>query len=128
MPGLVAHRRSAGRRGRPAHRRSEPAARHSPQPGRQFLPSKGRRRGRTQLRRADSVVRHGRGETPGYPVGALQARRQAMRVALLFDGASAMDVSPDLLIIETVEAIETALVNEGNSVVRVPVMTDGKWI
>lgn len=51
-----------------------------------------------------------------------------MRVALLFDGASALDIAPDLLIIATVEAIETALVNEGNTVVRVPVMTDGKWI
>ena len=51
-----------------------------------------------------------------------------MRVAVLFDGASALAASPDLLIIETVEAIETALVNEGNTVVRVPVMADGKWI
>jgi D-alanine-D-alanine ligase len=46
----------------------------------------------------------------------------------MFDGASAMDASPDLLIIQTVEAIETALVNEGNTVVRVPVLMDGKWI
>lgn len=51
-----------------------------------------------------------------------------MRVALLFDGASALAASPDLLIIQTVEAIETALEQEGNRVVRVPVMTDGKWI
>lgn len=51
-----------------------------------------------------------------------------MRVALLFDGASALAASPDLLVIETVEAIETALINEGNTVVRVPVMLDGKWI
>jgi D-alanine-D-alanine ligase len=39
-----------------------------------------------------------------------------------------MDPSPDLLIIQTVEAIETALENEGNAVVRVPVSQDGKWI
>jgi D-alanine-D-alanine ligase len=51
-----------------------------------------------------------------------------LRVALLFDGASALAPSPDLLILETVEAIETALVNEGNAVVRIPVMTDGRWI
>jgi D-alanine-D-alanine ligase len=51
-----------------------------------------------------------------------------MRIALLFDGASALSASPDLLILETVEAIETALTNEGNTVVRVPVLTDGKWI
>ncbi|MEX2155000.1 MAG: hypothetical protein WD825_16775 [Gemmatimonadaceae bacterium] len=51
-----------------------------------------------------------------------------MRIALLFDGASALAATPDLLILQTVEAIETALTNEGNTVVRVPVMTDGKWI
>jgi D-alanine-D-alanine ligase len=51
-----------------------------------------------------------------------------MRVALLFDGGSVLDPMPDLLILQTVEAIETALENEGNSVVRVPVAADGKWI
>ena len=51
-----------------------------------------------------------------------------MRIALLFDGASALAPSPDMLILETVEAIETALTNEGNTVVRVPVLTDAKWI
>jgi D-alanine-D-alanine ligase len=51
-----------------------------------------------------------------------------MRVALLFDGASALGATPDLLILETVDAIEEALENEGNVIVRVPVMTDGKWI
>ena len=51
-----------------------------------------------------------------------------MRVALLFDGGSVLDPMPDLLILQTVEAIETALENEGNSVVRVPVSGDGKWI
>ena len=51
-----------------------------------------------------------------------------MRVALLFDGASVLAASPDLLIIKTVEAIETALQDEGDTVVRIPVLTDGKWI
>jgi D-alanine-D-alanine ligase len=51
-----------------------------------------------------------------------------MRVALLFDGGSALDIAPDLLILATVEAIETALVNEGNTVVRIPVSADSKWI
>ncbi|HYC52993.1 MAG TPA: hypothetical protein VEB19_17935 [Gemmatimonadaceae bacterium] len=51
-----------------------------------------------------------------------------MRIALLFDGASALAPSPDLLILETVEAIEKALEIEGNSVVRIPVLMDGKWI
>ncbi|MGH7679757.1 MAG: D-alanine--D-alanine ligase family protein [Gemmatimonadaceae bacterium] len=51
-----------------------------------------------------------------------------MRVALLFDGASAFAAAPDVLIIKTVETIENALEKEGNTVVRVPVMADGKWI
>lgn len=51
-----------------------------------------------------------------------------MRVALLFDGGSALDSTPDQLIMQTVEAIETALVDEGNTVVRVPVSLEGKWI
>lgn len=51
-----------------------------------------------------------------------------MRVALLFDGASAIGASPDMLVVQTVEAIETALVDEGNTVVRVPVLQDGRWI
>jgi D-alanine-D-alanine ligase len=51
-----------------------------------------------------------------------------MRVALLFDGGSVLDPMPDLLILQTVEAIETALENEGNTVVRVPVAGDAKWI
>jgi D-alanine-D-alanine ligase len=51
-----------------------------------------------------------------------------MRIALLFDGQSALAPSPDLLILETVEAIETALTNEGNTVLRVPVLTDSKWM
>lgn len=51
-----------------------------------------------------------------------------MRIALLFDGASVMAPSPDLLILQTVEAIETALIDEGNTVVRIPVTLEGKWI
>ena len=51
-----------------------------------------------------------------------------MRVAILFDGASAFATSPDLLILGTVEAIEGSLVAEGNEVVRVPVHPDGKWV
>jgi D-alanine-D-alanine ligase len=51
-----------------------------------------------------------------------------VRVAILFDGVSALGPMPDLLIIETVEYIENGLVEEGNTVVRVPVYADGKWI
>ena len=51
-----------------------------------------------------------------------------MRVAVLFDGASALCANPDMLILETVEFIENGLIEEGNTVVRVPVFADGKWI
>ena len=51
-----------------------------------------------------------------------------MKIALLFDGASALGKSADLLILETVEAVEAVLAAEGNQVVRVPVHTDGRWI
>ena len=51
-----------------------------------------------------------------------------MKIAMLFDGASALGATPDILILGTVEAIEEALAAEGNQVVRVPVHTDGRWI
>jgi D-alanine-D-alanine ligase len=51
-----------------------------------------------------------------------------MKIAVLFDGASALAKSPDLLILDTVEAVEESLVTEGNDVVRVPVQPDGRWI
>ena len=51
-----------------------------------------------------------------------------MKIAILFDGASALARSPDLLILGTVQAIERALVAEGNHVVRIPVFLDGRWI
>ncbi len=51
-----------------------------------------------------------------------------MKIAILFDGASAFAKSPDLLILSSVGAIESALAGEGNEVVRIPVHADGKWI
>ncbi|MGH7617702.1 MAG: D-alanine--D-alanine ligase family protein [Gemmatimonadaceae bacterium] len=51
-----------------------------------------------------------------------------MKVALLFDGASAYATNPDQLILGTVEAIEQSLVSEGNTVGYIPVFNDGKWI
>ena len=51
-----------------------------------------------------------------------------MKVALLFDGASAYATNPDQLILGTVEAIEQSLVSEGNEVGYIPVFNDGKWI
>lgn len=51
-----------------------------------------------------------------------------MKIALVFDGASAIAAFPDLLILETVEAIERVLADEGNGVTRIPVHPDGRWI
>ena len=51
-----------------------------------------------------------------------------MKIAILFDGASALAKTPDLLILDTVAAIEEVLAAEGNTVTRVPVHPDGRWI
>lgn len=51
-----------------------------------------------------------------------------MNVAILFDGASAYATDPDMLILGTVDAIQAALESEGNTVTRVPIHQDGKWI
>src|SRR3954468_21868141 len=51
-----------------------------------------------------------------------------MKIALLFDGASALAKSPDMLILGTVEAIEASLAAEGNQIVRIPVHPDGRWV
>ena len=51
-----------------------------------------------------------------------------MKIVLLFDGASALGASPDVLILETVEAIERILATEGNEVARIPVNPDGRWV
>lgn len=51
-----------------------------------------------------------------------------MKVALLFDGASAYAANPDRLILGTAEDIERSLVGEGNTVTYIPVYQDGKWI
>jgi D-alanine-D-alanine ligase len=51
-----------------------------------------------------------------------------MKVAILFDGASAYAAKPDMAILGTVKMIEDSLVTEGNAVAYVPVYLDGKWI
>jgi D-alanine-D-alanine ligase len=52
-----------------------------------------------------------------------------MKVVVLFDGPSALARQcADLLILDTVEAVERALATEGNDVARVPVHPDGRWI
>jgi D-alanine-D-alanine ligase len=50
-----------------------------------------------------------------------------MRIAILFDGVSALAPVPDLLILATVEAIERALKEEGHATTRVPVALDSRW-
>ena len=52
-----------------------------------------------------------------------------MRIAILFDGASAdVAVSADLAILGTVGAVEASLASEGNTIVRIAVHPDSKWI
>lgn len=51
-----------------------------------------------------------------------------MKIAILFDGASALAPNPDLLILQTVEGIEAALISAGNDVTRLPVQPDARWI
>jgi D-alanine-D-alanine ligase len=51
-----------------------------------------------------------------------------MKIAVIFDGASALGKSPDLLILESVEAVEVALAAEGHEVVRIPVNPDARWV
>lgn len=51
-----------------------------------------------------------------------------MKIALLFDGASALGKSADLSILETAEAIEQTLVSDGHEVVRIPAYIDGRWV
>jgi D-alanine-D-alanine ligase len=51
-----------------------------------------------------------------------------VKVAILFDGASAFAETPDQEIIGTVDAVAASLVPEGNSIVRIPVHPDSKWV
>ena len=52
-----------------------------------------------------------------------------MRVAIIFDGASAdVAVSADLAILGTVAAVEASLASEGNTIVQIAVHPDSKWI
>lgn len=51
-----------------------------------------------------------------------------MKIAVLFDGASALGAAPDVLILDTLDAVEQVLAAEGNTVVRVPAYPDGRWV
>ncbi len=51
-----------------------------------------------------------------------------MRIAILYDGPSSTGVTPDLLILQTVAAVEAALHGRGDATVRVPVFAGSGWI
>ena len=51
-----------------------------------------------------------------------------MKVALMFDGISALGASADQIIVETVETVERILREDGHEVVRFPITMDGRWI
>ena len=51
-----------------------------------------------------------------------------MKIVVIFDGFSALGKSPDLQILETVEAVEQVLGGDGHDVSRLAVNPDGRWI
>ncbi len=51
-----------------------------------------------------------------------------MRIGLLFDGLSALGKTPEIILLEAIESVETALQSYATEVVRVPVTGDGRWI
>ena len=51
-----------------------------------------------------------------------------MKVAILFDGASALGKTPDMLILEAVEAVEQVFAEDGHEAVRIPVNPDARWV
>lgn len=51
-----------------------------------------------------------------------------MKIAILFDGASAFALAADQAILGTVEAVSASLAAEGNTIVRIPVQPDARWV
>ena len=51
-----------------------------------------------------------------------------MKIALLFDGLSALGKAPEVQLLDSIEAVETALLEWATEVVRVPVNNDGRWV
>ena len=51
-----------------------------------------------------------------------------MKIALLFDGLSALGKAPEILLLEAIEAVESSLLEFATEVVRVPVTNDGRWV
>src|SRR3979409_861323 len=53
---------------------------------------------------------------------------RAMKIALLFDGLSALGKAPEVLLLDSIEAVESSLLEFATEVVRVPVSNDGRWV
>lgn len=51
-----------------------------------------------------------------------------MKLALLFDGLSALGKAPEVQLLDSIEAVENALLDWADEVVRVPVTLDGRWV
>jgi D-alanine-D-alanine ligase len=51
-----------------------------------------------------------------------------VKIAILFDGASALGKTPDMLILEAVEAVERVFAEDGHEAIRIPVNPDARWI
>jgi D-alanine-D-alanine ligase len=51
-----------------------------------------------------------------------------MKTAIIFDALSALGPEPDVLILETVERVERALIGRGHTVTRIPVAGDATWV
>lgn len=51
-----------------------------------------------------------------------------MKIGILFDGMSALGQNPDVLILEAVEAVESAIEAWGHDAIRIPVNPDGRWV
>ena len=51
-----------------------------------------------------------------------------MKIALLFDGLSALGKAPEVQLLDSIEAVESALLEWATEVVRVPVSNDGRWV
>src|SRR3984893_8407627 len=56
------------------------------------------------------------------------AEVHAMKIALLFDGLSALGKTPEVQLLDSIEAVESALFDWATEVVRVPVSNDGRWV
>lgn len=51
-----------------------------------------------------------------------------MKIALLFDGLSALGKAPEVQLLDSIESVESALSEFATEVARVPVSNDGRWV